>query len=43
MCLDNVFMQCFIMGFRHDKNNNCSSINKDRLVLDVNVGVCTIH
>ncbi|KAL5647241.1 hypothetical protein ACJX0J_041596, partial [Zea mays] len=38
MCLDNVFMQCFIMCFRDDEINNCSSINKNRLVLDVNVG-----
>jgi hypothetical protein len=43
VCLDNVFMQCFILCFRDEEINNCSSINKNRLVLDVNVGVCTIH
>jgi hypothetical protein len=42
MCLDNVFMQCFIQCFREDDVNHHSSINKNRLVLDVNVGVCNL-
>jgi hypothetical protein len=42
MCLDNVFMHCFIQCFRNDDVNHRSSMNNNRLVLDVNVGVCNL-
>jgi hypothetical protein len=42
MCLHNVFMQCFIQCFHDDYVNHHPSINKNRLVLDVNVGVCNL-
>jgi hypothetical protein len=42
MCLDNVFMQCFIQCFRDDDANHCPSMNNNRLVLDTNVGVCNL-
>jgi hypothetical protein len=31
MCLDNVFMQCFIQCFRDEDLNHCPSINKTDL------------
>jgi hypothetical protein len=36
-------MQCFIQCFRDEDLNHCLPINKNRLVLDVNVGVCKFH
>jgi hypothetical protein len=33
MCLDNVFMECFIQCFRDDDTNHCPSMNNNRLDL----------
>jgi hypothetical protein len=38
-CLDNFFMQGFIDCQRVDDEVSHSEINKERLILDVNVGV----
>jgi hypothetical protein len=40
-CLDNVFMQCFIECVRDDSKNHRRTMTTNRLILDVNVGVCS--
>jgi hypothetical protein len=40
-CLENVFMQCFIECVRDDSKNHRRTMTSNRLILDVNVGVCS--